>query len=416
MAGPGFLGVLPHRRSGGRARPRWSLAPPGHRRERRDRRRDRRVPRALSAQSDPGALVFFLIGVYSIPSLWFIGFYFIVDVLRQAGNCSGAARAGRGVHGAHRPGYLYGFAVAFVLLATRVVKREEFDVFYLFRQCERRAAVPGGRAALRSADSGESSLRGHRPPPERREAEQGAPGTAAGGSHRRASRRASGRTDRPARSREPPRASTAKLLETATGRPSSPRTTSSTSPTSSADEHDRRARGPRVRASAQCVPAVPQDRGGAAHPGSLYARQLGGRTGRGSSSRPCATGCFARDPDRAGRSIACGAGHVSTPAPAPHADQDLRDHLARGRSRRRRGRRGRDRPRARARLAAPRDDQRAAAILAAGRPVRRSRSASTPESSDPRMPSRRIASCTPLRTCRCTATRTRTMLAAWGRR
>jgi len=89
---------------------------------------------------------FFLIGVYNIPSLWFIGFYFVIDLLRQLspGDSNVAYMA-------HLAGYVYGFGVGFALLALNILKREEFDVFFLFTQARRRAAF---RAASKSGPAG----------------------------------------------------------------------------------------------------------------------------------------------------------------------------------------------------------------------------------------------------------------------
>ena len=89
---------------------------------------------------------FFLIGVYNIPSLWFIGFYFVIDLLRQL-----APRDSNVAYMAHLAGYVYGFGVGFSLLALNILKREEFDVFFLFTQARRRAAF---RAASRSGPAG----------------------------------------------------------------------------------------------------------------------------------------------------------------------------------------------------------------------------------------------------------------------
>ncbi|MBT8486918.1 MAG: rhomboid family intramembrane serine protease [Phycisphaerales bacterium] len=104
-------------------------------------------------------LIFFIIGVYSIPALWFIGFFFLLDVLRQTGSLFGGS-SDRVAYIAHIAGYLYGFFLAFLLLATSIVKREEFDVFYLFRQWRRRTAYrsvakqqTGGAWESASADS-----------------------------------------------------------------------------------------------------------------------------------------------------------------------------------------------------------------------------------------------------------------------
>jgi membrane associated rhomboid family serine protease len=101
---------------------------------------------ALFPRSRIQVLVFFfMIGVVSVPSLWFIGFYFALDVINQFFG------GGRVAYMAHIAGYLYGFGTGFCLLATGILKHEEFDVFYLFRQARRRAAF---RAASRAGPAG----------------------------------------------------------------------------------------------------------------------------------------------------------------------------------------------------------------------------------------------------------------------
>jgi tetratricopeptide (TPR) repeat protein len=62
-----------------------------------------------------------------------------VDVLRYFSGLFGRAEQPV-AYAAHIAGYLYGFTLAVVLLALNIVKREEFDVFYLFKQSRRRAA------------------------------------------------------------------------------------------------------------------------------------------------------------------------------------------------------------------------------------------------------------------------------------
>lgn len=107
-------------------------------------------------------VVFFLIGftMFTIPSLWFIGLYFVIDVLRQAGELLGG-RSGGVAYMAHIAGYVYGFSLAFVLLGTKIIRRDEYDVFFLFTQARRRAqfrAANKGKAAgaweSSSADTG----------------------------------------------------------------------------------------------------------------------------------------------------------------------------------------------------------------------------------------------------------------------
>ncbi len=116
-------------------------------------------------------------GLVPIPSLWFIGIYVVVDLLRQLTDW--IAPGGAGVaYMAHLAGYAYGFGVALGLLALRVLPREEFDVFFLFTQARRRAAfrsagrgAPAGLWADSQADTGrrlhrEKARRAHDVPPD----------------------------------------------------------------------------------------------------------------------------------------------------------------------------------------------------------------------------------------------------------
>jgi membrane associated rhomboid family serine protease len=95
-------------------------------------------------------IFFFMVGVISIPAAWFILFYIAVDVLRHATSLLGAGDD-TVAYLAHIAGYLYGFGVGFILLATKILPREEFDVFFLFKQWRRRAAL---RAANRHSGGG----------------------------------------------------------------------------------------------------------------------------------------------------------------------------------------------------------------------------------------------------------------------
>lgn len=96
-------------------------------------------------------LLFFLM-IISIPALWFIGFYFVIDVLRGLQHAASRSEGAGGVaYAAHIAGYIYGFCLAFTLLATGIVKREEVDIFFLFKQSRRRAAL---RAVTRTSKGG----------------------------------------------------------------------------------------------------------------------------------------------------------------------------------------------------------------------------------------------------------------------
>lgn len=126
---------------------------------------------ALSPRSH--VIVLFLIGfsIFAVPSLWLIGLYFAIDVLRLIGGGGGNV-----AYMAHIAGYVYGFALAFVLLAIGIIKREESDVFFLFTQARRRAAMraasrgtPAGMWESAAADTGkrlEQAKERHEPTPE----------------------------------------------------------------------------------------------------------------------------------------------------------------------------------------------------------------------------------------------------------
>ncbi|MBY0113172.1 MAG: rhomboid family intramembrane serine protease [Phycisphaerales bacterium] len=80
--------------------------------------------------------VFFIfIGVFNIPAMWYIAFSIARDVIgfgHGAGNVSYAAHLG---------GYAFGVPVALALLATKILPREDYDVFYMIRQARRRREI-----------------------------------------------------------------------------------------------------------------------------------------------------------------------------------------------------------------------------------------------------------------------------------
>ncbi|MBC23989.1 MAG: hypothetical protein CMJ32_08760 [Phycisphaerae bacterium] len=95
-------------------------------------------------------LWFFLIGIYSIPAAWFIGLYFFIDVANQFMGFLGRG-ASNVAYMAHICGGVFGFTVAFLLLATGVIKSHQVDLFHLFKQSRRRANM---RAAVRESQGG----------------------------------------------------------------------------------------------------------------------------------------------------------------------------------------------------------------------------------------------------------------------
>ena len=87
-------------------------------------------------------VLFFGIGVSLWPAWLFIVFAVFWDVVTWAMGGMGIAVE------AHLAGYAYGFGVAFVLLAMRIVPREPYDLFTAVNQKRRRSQI---RHAVRSA-------------------------------------------------------------------------------------------------------------------------------------------------------------------------------------------------------------------------------------------------------------------------
>jgi len=84
--------------------------------------------------------LFLFIGVFSIPAAWLITFKIAFDLINQIFEVLGTTR-GSTAYAAHLAGYAFGFILCFVLLATRVLRREEMDIFFLLRQRHRRAQL-----------------------------------------------------------------------------------------------------------------------------------------------------------------------------------------------------------------------------------------------------------------------------------
>ena len=75
----------------------------------------------------------FYIGVIEIPSVWFIGFFFVKDLFLNFSHApTGVA------HSAHLAGTAFGCAVTAALLAANLLPRDHFDIVALFKQWNRR--------------------------------------------------------------------------------------------------------------------------------------------------------------------------------------------------------------------------------------------------------------------------------------
>lgn len=108
-------------------------------------------------------LFFIFIGVFNIPSVWFIGFAIARDLfgLGIGGGNSGVA------HLAHLGGYGFGFGVAMLLLATKVTAREPYDLLTLGRQAKRRRDFKSATASGRSPWAHETPASVRKPAKER---------------------------------------------------------------------------------------------------------------------------------------------------------------------------------------------------------------------------------------------------------
>ena len=82
-------------------------------------------------------LILLIIGVFEIPALWFIAFYFALDVISQTMNLFGMGNSGV-AYAAHIAGTVYGFSLCMTLLATKVLRRTDMDAVYLLKQMRRR--------------------------------------------------------------------------------------------------------------------------------------------------------------------------------------------------------------------------------------------------------------------------------------
>ncbi|MBS0191328.1 MAG: rhomboid family intramembrane serine protease [Phycisphaerales bacterium] len=78
---------------------------------------------------------FFMIGVFNIPAMWFICFAIARDLI-------GAGTGGSNIsYAAHFGGYIFGISLSLLLLVTGILKREDYDLFFMIRQARRRQEI-----------------------------------------------------------------------------------------------------------------------------------------------------------------------------------------------------------------------------------------------------------------------------------
>ena len=74
----------------------------------------------------------YLFGTYELPSIWFILFFFLKDVVFQFAFQDNVA------HLAHVGGTVFGFTICVVMLALRLLPRDQFDLVAVIKQWNRR--------------------------------------------------------------------------------------------------------------------------------------------------------------------------------------------------------------------------------------------------------------------------------------
>jgi membrane associated rhomboid family serine protease len=74
----------------------------------------------------------YFFGTYEIPSLWFILFFFVKDLIFNFGGQDNVA------HMAHLGGTVFGFTICVVLLSVRLLPRDQFDLVAMIKQWNRR--------------------------------------------------------------------------------------------------------------------------------------------------------------------------------------------------------------------------------------------------------------------------------------
>jgi membrane associated rhomboid family serine protease len=79
--------------------------------------------------------IWYLMGKYEVPSLWFILFFFLQDIFF---NFAGMAGHSNVAHVAHIGGSIFGFVISLSLLSLQLLPRDQFDLVAMFKQWNRR--------------------------------------------------------------------------------------------------------------------------------------------------------------------------------------------------------------------------------------------------------------------------------------
>jgi tetratricopeptide (TPR) repeat protein len=105
-------------------------------------------------------LWFYVVTTFEMSSIYFLLFQFVTNLWMSLDiNMTTGAVAGGVAYVAHSAGYVFGIVIALLLLATRVLPRDVFDLLNLFRSAHRRSQfrrmVVEGYVPFRTADPGQ---------------------------------------------------------------------------------------------------------------------------------------------------------------------------------------------------------------------------------------------------------------------
>ncbi|HEY8751308.1 MAG TPA: rhomboid family intramembrane serine protease [Tepidisphaeraceae bacterium] len=105
----------------------------------------------------------YFFGKYELPSLWFILFFFIKDIVLNSFNFGPAENV---AHAAHIGGTIFGFTLCVILLALRLLPRDQFDLVAVIKQWNRRRQYRDMvRGGYNPFDSTPRQRPGQPPPP-----------------------------------------------------------------------------------------------------------------------------------------------------------------------------------------------------------------------------------------------------------
>ena len=85
-----------------------------------------------------GVKIISIFGFFIMPAKWLLLLFFALDLLRHTMSIFGRADDSI-AYMAHIAGYVFGFSLAFSLLAFKILRREEFDIWFILVQSRRRA-------------------------------------------------------------------------------------------------------------------------------------------------------------------------------------------------------------------------------------------------------------------------------------